>query len=48
MGGRCLWGYFGWQCSHIHHLRLGFYTGDIFMPEPTVERDVAPVLTLLE
>ncbi len=43
-----LWGYFGWQCSHIRHLRLGFYTGDIFVPEPTVERDVAPVLRLLE
>jgi glucosamine-6-phosphate deaminase len=42
-----LWGYFGWQCSHIRHLRLGFYTGDIFVPEPTVERDVAPVLALL-
>jgi glucosamine-6-phosphate deaminase len=42
-----LWGYFGWQCSHIRHLRLGFYTGDIFVPEPTVDRDVAPVLTLL-
>ncbi len=43
-----LWGYFGWQCSHIRHLRLGFYTGDIFVPEPTVDRDVAPVLTLLD
>lgn len=43
-----LWGYFGWQSSHIRHLRLGFYTGDIFVPEPTVERDVAPVLRLLE
>ncbi|MFO7907385.1 MAG: glucosamine-6-phosphate deaminase [Planctomycetota bacterium] len=41
-----LWGYFGWQCSNIRHLRLGFYTGDIFVPEPTVERDVAPVLDL--
>jgi glucosamine-6-phosphate deaminase len=44
----CLWGYFGWQCSHIHHLRLGFYTGDIFTPSPTVERDVAPILQSLE
>jgi glucosamine-6-phosphate deaminase len=44
----CLWGYFGWQCSHIHHLRLGFYTGDIFTPSPTVERDVAPILRSLE
>lgn len=43
-----LWGYFGWQCSHIRHLRLGFYTGDIFVPEPTVDRDVAPVLGLLD
>jgi glucosamine-6-phosphate deaminase len=43
-----LWGYFGWQCSNIRHLRLGFYTGDIFVPEPTVERDAKPVLDLLE
>ncbi len=43
-----LWGYFGWQCSNIRHLRLGFYTGDIFVPEPTVERDARPVLELLE
>ena len=43
-----LWGYFGWQCSHIRHLRLGFYTGDIFVPEPTIERDVRPVLELFE
>ncbi len=43
-----LWGYFGWQCSHIRHLRLGFYTGDIFVPEPTVDRDVAPVVNLLD
>ncbi len=44
----CLWGYFGWQSSNIHHLRLGFYTGDIFTPTPTVERDVLPVLHLVE
>jgi glucosamine-6-phosphate deaminase len=44
----CLWGYFGWQCSHIHHLRLGFYTGDIFTPTPTVDRDVAPILDTLD
>ena len=40
----CLWGYFGWQSSNIHHLRLGFYTGDIFSPTPTVERDVLPIV----
>jgi len=44
----CLWGYFGWRSSHIHHLRLGFYTGDLFNPEPTVERDVQPILDLME
>jgi glucosamine-6-phosphate deaminase len=43
----CLWGYFGWQCCNIHHSRLGFYTGDIFTPSPTIERDVLPVLELL-
>lgn len=43
----CLWGYFGWQCCNIHHARLGFYTGDIFTPSPTIERDVLPVLDLL-
>lgn len=43
-----LWGYFGWQCSNIRHLRLGFYTGDIFVPEPTVERDAKPILDLLD
>ncbi len=43
-----LWGYFGWQSSHIRHLRLGFYTGDIFVPEPTVTRDVQPVLDLMD
>ncbi len=44
----CLWGYFGWNCSNILHLRLGFYTGDVFLEEPTVERDVQPVLDVLE
>ncbi len=44
----CLWGYFGWQSSNIHHLRLGFYTGDIFPPAPTIERDVLPLVVLLQ
>jgi glucosamine-6-phosphate deaminase len=43
----CLWGYFGWDCGSVRHLRLGFYTGGIFTEEPTVERDVLPVLSLL-
>ena len=44
----CLWGYFGWDCAKVQHLRLGFYQGDIFTEEPTVERDVDPLVTLLE
>jgi glucosamine-6-phosphate deaminase len=44
----CLWGYFGWGGANVVNLRLGFYTGDIFTSEPTIERDVAPVLTLLK
>ena len=43
----CLWGYFGWNTQNVHHLRLGFYTGDIFTEEPTVSRDIPPILQLL-
>ena len=42
-----LWGYLGWSVPHIKHLRLGFYTADTFAPEPTISRDVAPILSLL-
>jgi glucosamine-6-phosphate deaminase len=43
----CLWGYFGWSGEAVRHLRLGFYTGDIFTEEPTLERDIPPILRLL-
>jgi glucosamine-6-phosphate deaminase len=43
----CLWAYFGWQASHIHHLRLGFYTGEMFTESPTLARDVPPIVELL-
>ena len=43
-----LWAHLGFNCSHIFHLRLGFYTGDIFTPELTWNRDVKPVLNLLK
>lgn len=43
----CLWGYFGWHSDSVHHLRLGFYSGDIFTEDPTMNRDVMPVLELL-
>ncbi len=39
-----LWGYFGFRCESVIHSRLGFYKGDIFTEEPTMDRDVIPVL----
>jgi glucosamine-6-phosphate deaminase len=44
----CIWGYFGWNCANVLHLRLGFYSGDIFTEEPTIERDVKPIRDMLE
>jgi len=43
-----LWAYLGFNCSNVSHLRLGFYKGDIFTEDPNVERDVAPILEMLE
>lgn len=43
----CVWGYIGWQIPNISHLRMGFYTADVFAPEPTQQGDVAPLLALM-
>jgi len=43
-----LWGHFGFNCSNIFHMRLGFYKGDIFTEEPQINRDVSPILNLLK
>jgi glucosamine-6-phosphate deaminase len=43
----CTWGYFGWNPANVFHLRLGFYTGDVFTEEPTEERDVPPLLEVM-
>ncbi len=42
-----VWGYFGFDLSSIFHLRLSFYTGDIFTKQPEFQSDVVPVLNLL-
>jgi glucosamine-6-phosphate deaminase len=42
-----VWAHFGVQVKNISHLRLGFYTGDIFTEQPTKSRDVKPILDLL-
>ncbi|HDS85515.1 MAG TPA: glucosamine-6-phosphate deaminase [Phycisphaerales bacterium] len=44
----CLWGYYGWNCDNVMHLRLGFYTGDVFTPQPTRKRDILPIVEQLE
>lgn len=43
-----IWGYVGTGPEAVFHGRLGFYTGDIFTKAPTQDRDVAPVLAMLE
>ncbi|MCF7796642.1 MAG: glucosamine-6-phosphate deaminase [Lentisphaeria bacterium] len=43
-----VWGHYGFDTDAVHHMRLGFYKGDIFTEEPTVNRDVMPILRLME
>ncbi len=43
----CLWGYYGWKCENVQHMRLGFYKGTIFTEEPTHDRDVEPIVHAL-
>ena len=42
-----VWSNFGVKGANIHHLRLGFYSGDVFSEDPTRERDVSPILDQL-
>ena len=42
-----VWAHYGVKVQNIEHLRLGFYTGDIFTPLPERKRDVEPILNLL-
>lgn len=42
-----VWAHSGKLVKDIHHLRLGFYKGDIFTEQPEHKRDVEPVLNLL-
>ena len=43
-----VWDHFGFSCSNVPHLRLGFYQGEIFTETPEINRDVLPVLELLK
>jgi glucosamine-6-phosphate deaminase len=43
-----VWAHYGVKVQNIEHLRLGFYTGDIFTPQPQHQRDVQPILNMLK
>ncbi|NQV42681.1 MAG: glucosamine-6-phosphate deaminase [Candidatus Marinimicrobia bacterium] len=43
-----VWGHYGTPIKNVHHLRLGFYKGDIFTEDPTIDRDVQPILEYME
>lgn len=43
-----VWAHFGLDCSYVNHLRLPFYSDDIFPHYPDFEHDVQPILTLME
>ncbi|MCE1188791.1 MAG: glucosamine-6-phosphate deaminase [Ignavibacteria bacterium] len=43
-----VWGYFGFNADSVLHMRLGFYQGEVFTENPTLNRDVLPVLQLLK
>jgi len=43
-----VWAHFGVRVKNVHHLRLGFYTGDIFTEQPEHSRDVIPILDQLK
>jgi glucosamine-6-phosphate deaminase len=42
-----VWAHYGVLVRNIEHLRLGFYTGDIFTQQPDRNRDVMPILESL-
>ena len=39
-----VWAHFGVLVKNVHHLRLGFYQGDVFTEQPDDKRDVLPIL----
>ncbi|HPJ77749.1 MAG TPA: glucosamine-6-phosphate isomerase [Prolixibacteraceae bacterium] len=39
-----VWAHYGVSVKNVHHLRLGFYQGDVFGAGPDRTRDVLPIL----
>ena len=42
-----VWAHLGVRVRDVSHLRLGFYTGDIFTEQPDRKRDIPPILEQL-
>jgi len=43
-----LWAFWGFSTRDVTHMRLGFYKGNIFTEEPTIERDVLPIYRMIK
>ena len=43
-----VWANYGVRVRDVHHLRLGFYKGDMFTEQPEKKRDVNPILKQLK
>ena len=43
-----VWANYGVRVRDVHHLRLGFYKGDMFTEQPQKTRDVKPILDQLK
>ena len=39
-----IWAHYGVPVKNVHHLRLGFYKGDVFTEQPDRSRDIPPIL----
>lgn len=42
-----VWAHYGVKVRNIKHMRLGFYSGDIFTGQPDKKRDIEPILNHL-
>ncbi len=43
-----VWAYFGIDMDHVYHLRLPFYSANIFPDYPNEEQDVKPIVRLFD
>ena len=42
-----VWAHYGVQVKDVFHMRLGFYSGDVFTENPDRERDIEPIFDQL-